>query len=123
VSQRVRDDPTVKVLAARIAEQLFRQTHNPAEMLEEYGEPPAFHTLHLKVRERLRDKIRYCVRKTTTLSGDDWELLPLPRFLFPLYYVLRPVRLAGKHGSRMLQRLSYGQKSLLRPKGNSQETD
>jgi len=110
VSQKVREDSAVRALAERVTEQLFLETGYPTELLEEYEGTPAFHALHLKVRERLRDKIRYCVRKATTLSGDDWELLSLPGFLFPFYYVLRPIRLAGKHGLRVLKRLSYDPK-------------
>jgi len=106
VSQRVRADPTVKALAERTREQLFRETDRSANLFLEGREgAPAFHTLHLKVRERLRDKIRYGLRKATTLTGEDWELLTLPKVLFPFYYVLRTVRLTGKYGRRILKRL------------------
>lgn len=105
VSQRVRADPTLKALAGRIREQLFRETKRPAGILEGYEGAPAFHTLHLKLRERLRDKIRYFVLKAVTLRGEDWKLVPLPAFLFPFYYVLRPIRLIGKYGSKVLKHL------------------
>jgi hypothetical protein len=105
VSERVRTDPTVKTLAKRTREQLFRETDCPPGFLEGYKGAPAFHVLHLGVRERWRDKIRYCVLKTLTLRGEDWELLPpLPKFLFPFYYVLRLIRLTGKYGPKMLKR-------------------
>jgi len=105
VSQVVRTEPTAKALAKQLREQLFQETDYPAGFPQVHkGEAPAFHTLHLKARERLRDKIRYCVRKATTLSGEDWELLPLPKFLFPLYYVLRPIRLTKKYGPEILKR-------------------
>jgi hypothetical protein len=104
VSRRVLADPTVKVLARQVCEQLFRETEHKAEFLEGHEGPPALHALHLKVRERLSDQIRYCVRKTTTLSGEDWELLPLPKLLFPFYRVLRLIRLAAKYGRRILGR-------------------
>jgi hypothetical protein len=105
VSQRVRADPKVKALAEQIREQLFREIKRPAEFLEGYeGATTAFH-LYLKLRERLPDKIRYCVRAVTALGGEDWELLPLPRFLFPFYYVLRTIRLTGKYGPKILKRL------------------
>lgn len=106
VSERVRADPTVGTLAGRIREQLFRETDRSTESLEGQEGAPAFHALHLEVRERLRDKIRYCVHKAVTLRGEDLVMLPLPRFLFPVYYVLRPIRLARKFGPRILKRLS-----------------
>jgi hypothetical protein len=105
VSHRVRADPTVAVLAEQVREQLFRETGGLAGLLKGREEAPAFHPLHLKVRERLRDKIRYCVLKATAMRGEDWELLPLPKLLFPLYSVIRPIRLARKYGLRISKRL------------------
>jgi hypothetical protein len=104
VSQRVRADPIVKVLAEWTCEQLFRESNRPAGLLEGHEGAPAFHIFHLKVRERLQDRIRYLVSKPTALRGEDLELLPLPKFLFPLYYVLRMIRLTGKYGPRILKR-------------------
>lgn len=104
VSQRVQADPTVKALAEWTCEQLFRETDRPAGFLEGHEGAPAFHIFHLKVRERLQDGIRYFISKPTALRGEDWELLPLPKFLFPLYYVLRTIRLTGKYGPRILKR-------------------
>jgi hypothetical protein len=105
VSQRVQNDPTVEAMAERICEQLFQDTEYPTGLREGGEGAPAFHTLHLEVRRRLQDKIHYCIRKATTLSGEDWELLPLPRFLFPVYSMLRLIRLARKYGPGLLQRL------------------
>jgi Uncharacterised nucleotidyltransferase len=101
VLQRVHADPTVKALAGRIYERLFREANG----LDGLFERAYFHPLHLKMQERLPDKIRYCARAATTQTVEDWELLSLPSFLFPAYYVLRPIRLAGKYGLRMLERL------------------
>jgi hypothetical protein len=101
ILQRVHADPMVKVLAERITEQLFGEASGLGGLFEQ----AYFHPLHIKMRERLPDKIRYCVRAATTQTVEDWDLLPLPNFLFPLYYVLRPIRLTGKYGLRTLKRL------------------
>jgi hypothetical protein len=106
VAQRVQADSTAKALAEWTSEQHFRETSTrPAELLEGYKGAPAFHTLHLRVKESLREKIRYVIRKATILTGEDWSLRRLPRVLFPLYYVLRLVRLTKKYGPRLSKRI------------------
>jgi hypothetical protein len=105
VAQRVRADSTVKALAERTSKQLFGETDRPAGLLEGYKGAPAFHALHLTVKESVREKIRYFIRKATILTGEDWRLQRLPRVLFPLYYLLRLVRLTKKYGPRLLKRI------------------
>jgi hypothetical protein len=100
VVRRVQADPAVKELAGQVTEQLFGEANGLAEF---FG-GAYFHPLHLKMKERLPDKFRYCVRAATTQTVEDWEVLTLPNFLFPFYYVLRPLRLAGKYGRRLLKR-------------------
>jgi hypothetical protein len=55
--------------------------------------PKVFERLlfRLRGRERLRDKLRYCVHLLTTLTAGDCPLLRLPDALFPLHYLLRPI--------------------------------
>jgi hypothetical protein len=50
---------------------------------------------HLKVFDSWRDGVRYVGRTLVTPLAWDWELLRvrLPDRLYPLYYVLRPLRL------------------------------
>ena len=50
---------------------------------------------HLRARERLRDRLRYLFTLAATPSYSDWKALPLPAGLFPLYYLIRPLRLTG----------------------------
>jgi hypothetical protein len=99
VLRRVQADPAVEVLAEQVTEQLFGGVNGLAGL---FG-GAYFHPLHIKMNERLQDKIRYCVRAVTTQTVEDWELLPLPNFLFPFYYVLRPIRLISKYGRRLLR--------------------
>jgi hypothetical protein len=100
VSHKAQADPAVKALVRQISERLFRATHEPSRV---FAETP-FHPLHLKMRERLRDKVRYLVRTATTHTVGDWMAVPLPRVLFPLYYAVRPIRLAEKYGRRLFKR-------------------
>jgi hypothetical protein len=50
---------------------------------------------HFQVRERLRDRLRYFFVMLIVPCYSDWKSLPLPARLFPLYYLLRPFRLAA----------------------------
>lgn len=101
VLQRVRTDPSVKPLAARVRERFFREVYNPP--------PGTIETtlFHLRARERLRDRVLYCVRLAMIPTEYDWAALPLPRSLSFFYYVIRPIRLlTGKYGLLGLLRRS-----------------
>jgi hypothetical protein len=86
IAQRLQTEPPVPRLGAQVCVRLFREADSS---------PKVFETLrfHLRGRERLRDKLHYSVYRPTTLTAGDWALLRLPDALFPLYYVLRPLRL------------------------------
>ena len=102
VSERMWGEATVKALAGQMRERLFRETEDSQEV---FGEESHFHPLHLRMMERSRDKIRYCIYQATAPILKDWALRPLPVSLFPLYYVLRPMRLAGRYGQKLLMRV------------------
>jgi hypothetical protein len=58
------------------------------------------------MRERLQDKfpyILYLFQLAISPNQKDWTFLPLPAFLFSLYYLLRPIRLAETYGLKPLQ--------------------
>jgi hypothetical protein len=90
ILQRMRADAEVKRLAAWVCARLFGESSRPR------GAIPLLR-FRLKARERLLDKIRYCVGRAMTPTPEDWASLRLPDFLFPLYYPLRPIRLARKY--------------------------
>jgi len=87
---RVAADPVCRVLARDVDASLFREGRTRAA---------GFHraAFHLKVRERLSDRVRYCLRLGLTPSIPDWKAIPLPPLLFPLHYVTRPLRLLAKY--------------------------
>jgi hypothetical protein len=103
VWRRVHTDPTVKALAGQVHERLFREANGSLGAFEELPLYP----FHLRARERLRDKLRYCIYRATAITLEDLMLLPLPGYLYPLYYIIRPIRLAGKYGKRFSKRLFY----------------
>jgi len=63
------------------------------------SDPSGFELLrfHIRVRERLRDRVRGAVRAVATPGVGDWALVRLPDSLYPLYYLVRPFRLAAKY--------------------------
>lgn len=96
IRQAADAEAVVKKLAAQIREQLF---------LERSAPPGLFRgaILNLKMRERKRDMFGSSLRLLLTPRSYDWMFLPLPEWLFFLYYPLRPLRLAGKYGAKLLK--------------------
>jgi hypothetical protein len=47
--------------------------------------------------ESARERIRYLVQRVARPKMSDRSLMPLPRSLFPLYYIARPLLVAIKH--------------------------
>jgi hypothetical protein len=59
---------------------------------------------HLRSRERIRDKLNYCLQMTTP-TVKDLSFMTLPDRLNFFYYLIRPVRLAVEYGlSPLLKR-------------------
>ena len=50
-------------------------------------------------------RLRYLAARALLPSADDREFLRLPLVLYPMYYLLRPVRVALKEGPAALRRL------------------
>jgi len=102
VARQARADVKVIELAGKVYERLLLTTEGPQEIFEEEAH---FQPFHLRAMERRRDKIRYCVRQATMPHLKDWVLYPLPAYLFPLYRILRPIRLIGKYVRKFLERM------------------
>jgi hypothetical protein len=98
VMQQVEGDPRVRRLARQVRQRLFRGPNGSSGIFKN----PLF---HLKARERMRDRIQYCVRLAMTTTPGDWTFLPLPHPLFPLYYLIRPIRLMAKYGLKPLEKI------------------
>jgi len=97
ILQKMQADPVLQGLAARLREQLFYDT-------DEF-ETENKYLLHLRARERLQDRAHVLFHVLMTPSGEDWEFLPLPTYLYSLYYPLRPIRLMGRYGLSSLKYL------------------
>jgi len=99
VLQRVEADPVVKALAKQMRGWLFREPGRPLPLFEDK-------IFQLRLRERQQDKILLGFHMVMTPSIADLTLLSLPRALFPLYYMLRPIRMIRTLGWRLLERFT-----------------
>lgn len=89
-----RADPAVVDLASRAQVWLFAQD----------GSAPGPWTrvkFFWRVRERLWDRVRDFALALVTPAPTDWEAVRLPGALSGLYYLVRPLRLAGKYARLM----------------------
>jgi hypothetical protein len=90
VRDQIAADRRTRALTTRVVQWLVSGTLPPERSLQESR-------FHVAMRERLRDKIQYGRRLAFTGTIEDWQSVPLPRSLFFLYGILRPLRLARKH--------------------------
>ena len=92
-----RGDRVVISLAHAIMRRLFAGGTR-SELFHEWYVP-------LAALESARQRIRYLADRALTPTIEDWELVRLPRALFPLYYAIRPLRLAVTQGPRLVRPL------------------
>ena len=101
VSREIYSNSPARVLATDIVRRLFEEPGTPQGIIESS-------MFHIRMRERFRDRSRYCWRLAVTTTAGDWTSIKIPRPLFFLYYPLRPLRLAGKYGRRFMNRIKRG---------------
>ena len=56
--------------------------------------------LMMRLRERRTDRLRFLTRLTFTPGPGEWEMIPLPKPLFPLYPLVRLARLGARWAKR-----------------------
>jgi hypothetical protein len=56
----------------------------------------SYFRLMMRLRERRADRMRFLARLTFTPGPGEWEAIRLPKSLFPLYRIVRLVRLAAR---------------------------
>jgi Uncharacterised nucleotidyltransferase len=95
VLKEIESDVAAKSLAVQVIQQLFSE---PIEEVQ--GVPQAL--FHMSTRERLEDRFEIFVSLMNTHgwftpSVYDEQFLPLPKFLYFLYFLIRPIRLLGRY--------------------------
>jgi hypothetical protein len=111
ISRRANADPVVKSLALHVRERIFSNEVRPPNYVESVNRKLKAVALHLRMRERIEDKVLYLIHelhKSITPNARDRSLLPLPPILFFLYYALRPIRLIATYVSTLMRRAYNG---------------
>lgn len=98
----LRHDGAVPRVGAPVRERLLKQLDGSLDYVRYRQEAPVEDFgLHLALRERRLDRVRVArdivrtwVGRRIAPSEQDRAFLPLPRALSPLYYLIRPVRVA-----------------------------
>lgn len=99
VLQRMEKDTGVKCLAERVKRNLFLNGINRNMRFED-------DLLYLRTMDHWADRGRYCLNLLVTPTPLEFSLFPLPRDLFFLYCLIRPLRLTGKYGYRLLRHIN-----------------
>jgi hypothetical protein len=89
VQERIRYDRAAEGLADRILPIVAQRTEYDTESM-------AYFRLMMTVRERWRDRVLFLWRLAFTPSVGEWSAIRLPGPLFPLYRVVRLMRLVGR---------------------------
>ncbi len=80
-------DAEVESLAMQIIRDMFIDP-------DQKPEPANPEVIALRTMERKRDRLRYWFYRSITPTMGDWIFLPLPRRLYPAYFIVRPLRFA-----------------------------
>lgn len=89
------EDPAVERLTVEAVQRLFKKA--VADDIKIQSDPDEG-VFYLRTREHLLDRMWYYIGRSTLPTAEDIHSVPLPDLLFPLYYLVRPVRLVKKYG-------------------------
>jgi hypothetical protein len=90
----LQSDRSIAPLVDGIARRLFVNVGMRARLYSEWMVP-------LRTIPDARGRLQHVVNRALTPNVDDFDFLPLPRVLHPLYYAVRPLRLALQQGRRL----------------------
>jgi hypothetical protein len=96
VVRAVREDAQVR----RLAQDVRLRIEAPRDV-----DPIEGQIFNLKLKERLRDKVRYVFLQCTQYSGAEEHFLSLPSTLSFMYILVRPIWLVRQYGFSVLKRI------------------
>ncbi len=100
----VQDDRRVVALTRRVIRQMFLRRADSTPLSEPWLVP--FFSI-----ERTGQRVRYCFERALAPTKEETRFFPLPRFLLPLHYLTRPVRLAVKLRKHLAARFAASARS------------
>lgn len=96
VAAQIKDDAKVELLATEAENGLLC----PPRDLAAFVRLP---WIHLRARERIVDRIRFCLFGVFAPEMEDTTVIPLPTSLFFLYWLVRPFRILGLYAGAVLR--------------------
>jgi len=67
---------------------------------------PARYLFYFKAKDCRLDQLLFAGRLMATLAAGEWNPSPLPEVLSPLYYLFRPLHMAGRHSGPILRAMA-----------------
>lgn len=92
IETKLLEDKTAKTFVEQIATSVAIGVNYEEEKL-------SYFRLMMRLRERKMDRLRFLARLSFTPGLGEWEAVPLPKALFPLYRLVRLARLACRFAS------------------------
>jgi len=99
ISARIGADLMVSSLARQAREVIAKSPVNP-------DVDPARYLFYLKAKDSRRDQLFFAGRLMSTLAAGEWNPSALPGALSPLYYLFRPIHMAGRHSGPILRAMA-----------------
>jgi hypothetical protein len=99
LKEQLQTNQLITTLALQVQQEMFlhnNQVNNVFELRDIY-----IQTLDFK------DKLWFYFRVFVTPTPIELTLVSLPTWLFPLYYLIRPIRLTIKHGTQTIKSLFF----------------
>jgi len=94
VQSWVEADAKALKLASRLEAGLFEEERARGSIV----------SYHMGIRETAGDKIAFAARALCQPAPEDWSSIALPAAAYPLYYIVRPLRLLRQYGIPFLKR-------------------
>jgi hypothetical protein len=96
VMKTVNADSVARKLAQKVEKKIFKRANGSFPILESL-------LFYLRTRERWKDRIQYGLRLATKITPEDRTFFSSSKFLFLIYYLIRPIRLMKKYGVELLK--------------------
>ena len=99
VSARIDGDLMVRCLARKALDVVAKTPVNP-------DVDPSRYLFYFKAKDCRLDQLIFAARLMATLGAGEWNPSALPEVLSPLYYLFRPLHMAGRHSGPILRAMA-----------------